>query len=70
MTDLDPQGWRAIRPPAKRYQANRRWITDKFKERERAFGDYARAKRWEQIHLADLIASARNGKPLEGRRDR
>ncbi|MCZ6786571.1 MAG: hypothetical protein O7E54_05335 [Planctomycetota bacterium] len=42
----------------------------KFNERERAFGDYARAKRWEQTHIAEIIASARSGKPLKGRPDR
>lgn len=35
-----------------------------FRERERAYPDYARALRWERSHLADLLRSARRGTAL------
>lgn len=36
----------------------------RFRERERAYSDYARALLWERQHLGRLLRSARAGKPL------
>ncbi len=57
----------AAHPP--RRGRGRRWIHHgrEFRRRERAYGEYARALRWEEHNLPGLIHSARTGKPFRAR---
>jgi hypothetical protein len=56
----------AALPPMR--SADERWIHHgpRFRARERAHPDFARARAWEDEHLAALIRSARSGKPPRG----
>ena len=36
-----------------------------FRQRERRYADYERARRWEEAHIAALIRSARRGEPMK-----
>jgi len=54
----------AVVPAESDARGHARVHTAAFRRRERAYAGYEAARRWERAHIADLIRSARSGRPL------